>query len=274
MLTMCFVAPAGAVVAVACAYDGRSAGPTPAHVVPAQMPARSISSTGSAPSADAVADALDLDPDGTESRSVEDALFPVHLRRVDECRPHRGVSSWVELDELDEAMWKSGQFVARVEQRVAGSFTAPSTREFLYRITVTFCAPSDFVRRVFAVFDAPDAGLAVRGPVRLRFAESTHDDWRFVSVRQAGAAPPRFVIAHRGADGGAVGELAERTLDRPYVAGASFPPSEAPFDCGTVWEAGTSGLEACRSTEAYAREQAAARADQWLNVVPWKVVSP
>ncbi len=200
-----------------------------------------------------------------ERSKVVDAVFPKHLSSAKECRPHRAVSTWGELDQLDHEMWEAGQFVPIVEQRLSGSFTAPSTREVLYSITLTYCAPSDLRHRVFAIFDAPDAGHAVSRPVKLRFAEAARDHWRFLAVVQRGAAPPHFLVAQTGADG-SVANVRELTLRRPFATGATFP-SEPPVDC--ISGAGSSELASCQEY----KRQAAARKNEWLEAKPWEVVA-
>jgi len=158
-----------------------------------------------------------------EANAVMHAVFPKYLDDVHQCHPFRGGSSWGEIDELIGGMWKAGQFVPMVEERVLGSFTAPATSEVLYRISITHCTRGLDVYRVFAIFDAADAGYGI-GPLKLRFGDAllAGEDWRILAVVAHPGGLSHLLVAHDAWNGdgreGLVDHVRELELARPETA--------------------------------------------------------
>jgi hypothetical protein len=167
-----------------------------------------------------------------EADGVLHAVFPKYLDDLKQCRPFRSGSSWGEIDELIGEMWKVGQFVPKVEERVVGSFTAPSTREVLYRISITHCTRGLDAYRVFAIFDATDAGYA-SGAVKMRFGDSllAGEDWRVLAVVATRGGSSHLLVAHDAwnAEGreGLVDNVREVVLAHPDVVKPEVDPQLA-----------------------------------------------
>ncbi len=176
-----------------------------------------------------------------EADGVLHAVFPRYLDDLKQCRPFHGGSSWGEIDELIGEMWKAGQFVPNVEERVVGSFTAPSTREVLYRISITHCARGLDAYRVFAIFDATDTGFAT-GAVKVRFGDAllAGENWRILAVVAAGGGPSHLLVAHDAWTGdareGLLDNVREVVLAHPDVPKPVVDPQLAHLRARAVEE--------------------------------------
>ena len=198
-----------------------------------------------------------------EAENVLRAVFPKYLASSSECRPRRPVKSWGEVDELIGELWKAGQFVPAVEQRVEGHFTSAAARETMYVISIVHCVQGLDEYRVFAIFDEPDVGPTPMGPPKARFASVYLGgrSWRILAVVHADLQPDHLLVADHSV---------WNPMGREGAAGKLSEVSLSPIE---IEDAGLDGGMPAPDWDTYVRQLEARSKDEWLDRYTFRTVA-
>jgi hypothetical protein len=157
--------------------------------------------------------------DPKEAKRVRTALFPKQLSDLADCpRPFFEPQTWIEVDRLQGDNIRAGRFVAVVEQRFEGSFTAPGQDELLFVVRIDNCQSNTSTSREYAIF----ASLSRKPILRWGDLSSNFAGPRFLAAIQDQGQPVRFL--ERSDDGYRLVEM-----NRPFVPGAPFRNSTEYF---------------------------------------------